>query len=54
MKLKKNLLIFLVVLFFYQQPLQANTYFLDFKLILNQSEAGKKAQNLKKSNRKWS
>ena len=49
MKLKKNLLIFLVVLFFYQQPLQANTYFLDFKLILNQSEAGKKAQKTLKN-----
>ena len=38
-----KLLILFFVLFLYQQPLKAETYFLDFKSILNNSDAGKKA-----------
>jgi outer membrane protein len=46
----KKILILLFTLFFYNQPLKAETYFLDFKYILNESDAGKKAQsNLKKT-----
>ena len=40
--INKLLVLFLVV-FLYQQPLKAETYFLDFKSILNNSDAGKKA-----------
>ena len=47
--MKKLILIFLVIIFF-KQPLAAELpYYLDFKLILNESAAGKKAQtSLKK------
>ncbi len=44
---------FFFIIFFFtliQTPIKANdTYFLDFKLILNESSAGKKAQNFLKS-----
>ena len=43
MKHFNKLLIFFLVVFLYQQPLKAETYFLDFKSILNNSDAGKKA-----------
>ena len=43
MILINKLLILFLVLFLYQQPLKAETYFLDFKSILNNSDAGKKA-----------
>ena len=46
---KKFLLIFSII-FFYQNIVLADTpYFLDFKLILNESEAGKKAQKYLKN-----
>ncbi len=48
MKFLKKLLFISLFFLFYQQSLQADTYFLDFKFILNNSDAGKKAQtNLK-------
>ena len=43
---------FFIFIFFtlVQTPIKANdTYFLDFKLILNESSAGKKAQNFLKN-----
>ena len=43
MKNINKLLIFFLVVFLYQHPLKAETYFLDFKSILNNSDAGKKA-----------
>ena len=43
MKHINRLLILFLVVYFYQQPLKAETYFLDFKSILNNSDAGKKA-----------
>ena len=43
MKHINKLIIFFLVVFLYQQPLKAETYFLDFKSILNNSDAGKKA-----------
>ena len=43
MKNINKLLILFLVVFLYQQPLKAETYFLDFKSILNKSDAGKKA-----------
>ena len=43
MKHFNKLLILFLVVFLYQQPLKAETYFLDFKSILNNSDAGKKA-----------
>lgn len=39
-------LIILFVCFFYNQPLKAQTYFIDFKFILNESSAGKKANQI--------
>lgn len=45
MKNLKNFLALLLILFIFPNNLKAEVpYFLDFKLILNQSEAGKKAQ----------
>tara|TARA_X000000950_G_scaffold176578_1_gene214428 strand:- start:1845 stop:2369 length:525 start_codon:yes stop_codon:yes gene_type:complete len=38
--------IILLVCFFYNQPLKAQTYFIDFKFILNESSAGKKANQI--------
>ena len=43
MKLIYNLVIILFVVFLYKEPLKAETYFLDFKFILDESIAGKKA-----------
>ena len=45
MKLFYKLILTFSIIFFYQPNVKASTYFLDFKLILNQSEAGKKANN---------
>jgi Skp family chaperone for outer membrane proteins len=45
----KKISIIIFILFFYVEPLKADAYFLDFKFILNQSDAGKKAQNYLKS-----
>ena len=44
----KNFLILLFIIILFNQPLKAETYFLDFKLIINQSDAGKKANELLK------
>jgi len=44
----KNFLILLFIIILFNQPLKAETYFLDFKLIINQSDAGKKANQLLK------
>lgn len=45
----KNFFIVLFIIILFNEPLKAETYFLDFKLIINQSDAGKKAnQQLKK------
>ncbi len=49
MKFIYNLLIIFTVSFFYSQTLKAETYFLDFKFILDQSSAGKKANQILKS-----
>ena len=50
MKNLKNFLTLLLILFIFSNNLRAELpYFLDFKLILNQSEAGKKAQLALKS-----
>ena len=43
MKHINKLLILFLVVFLHQQPLKAETYFLNFKSILNESDAGKKA-----------
>ena len=48
MKQLKNLFVIFFFIFISQQNLQAETYFLDFKYLLNQSEAGKKANLLLK------
>lgn len=49
MKFIRNLIIIFFIVFFNQASLKADTFYLDFKLILNQSDAGKKAnQALKK------
>ena len=45
----KKISIIIFILFFYVEPLKADAYFLDFKFILNQSDAGKKAQDYLKS-----
>ncbi len=46
----KKFLFFLLLVLFYQKPVVADTtFFLDFKLILNESDAGKKAQNFLKN-----
>ena len=46
----KNLVTIFFILFFVPKSLQAeNLYFIDFKYILNESDAGKKAQNFLKS-----
>ena len=49
MKLFYKLILVLFILTFTQQIVKAETYFIDFKFILNQSDAGKKAnlQNTK-------
>ena len=49
MKFLLNLSIIFFLLLFNSQSLYAETYFLDFKLILNQSDAGKKANKLLKN-----
>ena len=41
---KKFLLIFSIIFFYHNIVIADTPYFLDFKLILNESEAGKKAQ----------
>ena len=43
MKLFYKLILVLFILTFTQQIVKAETYFIDFKFILNQSDAGKKA-----------
>ena len=49
MKFLYNTVVVLFIVIISQQPLKADTFFLDFKLILNESDAGKKAnQALKK------
>lgn len=48
MKFFYNLLIIFFILILHQQPLKAETYFLDFKYILNKSNAGKKANEILK------
>ncbi len=46
----KKFLFFLLLVLFTQKPVAADTtFFLDFKLILNESDAGKKAQNFLKN-----
>jgi len=46
----KKILLIVFILFLYHKNLSANTtFFLDFKYILNESEAGKKAQNFLKN-----
>tara|TARA_A100001015_G_scaffold53174_1_gene58321 strand:- start:400 stop:915 length:516 start_codon:yes stop_codon:yes gene_type:complete len=46
----KNFVIIFLILFFVPKSLHAeNLYFIDFKYILNESDAGKKAQNFLKS-----
>ena len=46
----KKFLFFLLLVLFTQKPAVADTtFFLDFKLILNESDAGKKAQNFLKN-----
>ena len=46
----KKFLFFLLLVLFTQKPAAADTtFFLDFKLILNESDAGKKAQNFLKN-----
>ena len=46
----KKILLTVFILFLYHQNLSANTtFFLDFKYILNESDAGKKAQNFLKN-----
>ena len=46
----KNLVTIFFILFFVPKSLQAeNLHFIDFKYILNESDAGKKAQNFLKS-----
>ena len=49
MKFIRNLIIIFFVVFFNQASLKADTFYLDFKLILNQSDAGKKAQTFLKN-----
>ena len=49
MNLKKILIIFLMTIFSQFSALADTPHFLDFKLILNQSDAGKKAQNFLKN-----
>ena len=46
MKFIYKLVIICFIVVLNQQPLQAQTYFLDFKFILNESDAGKKANKL--------
>ena len=46
--MKKFILIFLIFFTLYQNSAAELPYYLDFKLILNESEAGKKAQNVLK------
>ena len=47
---KFKLSIILILITFYYQPAYAEVpYFIDFKYILNQSDAGKKAQNFLKN-----
>ena len=46
MKLIYSLAILLFLSFFYEGNLKADTYFLDFKSILNNSSAGKKANEV--------
>ncbi len=46
---KKFLLIFSIIFFYHNIVLADTPYFLDFKLILNESEAGKKAQKYLKN-----
>ena len=48
MKLIYNLIIISIITIFFAQTSKAETYFLDFKLILDQSSAGKKANQLLK------
>ena len=48
MKLIYSLAILLFLSFFYEGNLKADTYFLDFKYILNESVAGKKANQVLK------
>ena len=49
MKYIINLFIILCIVSISNQPLKADTYFLDFKYILNNSEAGKKANKTLKN-----
>ena len=51
----KKILVFVFFFFSFNLSLYAEApHYLDFKLILNESDAGKKAQNfLKKKIRKW-
>ena len=46
---KKFLLIFSIIFFYHNIVIADTPYFLDFKLILNESEAGKKAQKYLKN-----
>ena len=45
MKFIYKLVIICFIVVLNQQPLQTQTYFLDFKFILNESDAGKKQIN---------
>ena len=49
MKYLNRILIIFTLIFFYQTSLKAETYFLDFKFILDESSAGKKANKYLKS-----
>ena len=50
-KFYQNLLIFLTIFLIFQVNLKADIpYFVDFKYILNQSNAGKQAQDYLKKN----
>ena len=49
MKFKKLILTSLLVIFFHTNVIADVPYFLDFKFILNESIAGKKAQNFLKN-----
>ena len=49
MKFFYNLVVILFLITIYQQPIKAETYFLDFKYILDQSDAGKKANKILKN-----
>tara|TARA_B100001057_G_C22811608_1_gene935652 strand:+ start:994 stop:1515 length:522 start_codon:yes stop_codon:yes gene_type:complete len=48
MKYIYNFVLILFVVVLYQQPLRSETYFLDFKYILDQSNAGKKVNKILK------